>query len=217
MFVARAREASRSDDRRQINTHTHTHTHTQLRRPSRATGTLVSGGDDTADADRLVLPGVGAFPDGMKELNQRGLTPAIRDFYRRGKPLLGICLGMQLMCAWSEENNTDCLGIFEEKVKRFQNGEGDHYKIPQIGWNQIEVAQPDCPIFRGIDSGSYVYFVHSFYPKPADPSIVATRTEYGELFASSIWRDNVFATQFHPEKSQTVGLKLLRNFVELCS
>jgi glutamine amidotransferase len=88
-------------------------------------------------------------------------------------------------------------------------------KIPQIGWNQIEITQPACPLYRGIPSGSYVYFVHSFYPKPEDSSIVATRTEYGEPFASSIWRENVFATQFHPEKSQQIGLKLLRNFVEL--
>ena len=88
-------------------------------------------------------------------------------------------------------------------------------KIPQIGWNQIAVTRPGCPLFRGIESGSYVYFVHSFFPRPDDPSIVATRTLYGEEFASSVWRENVFATQFHPEKSQTVGLQLLRNFVAL--
>ena len=101
------------------------------------------------------------------------------------------------------------------KVVRFSDQTG--LKIPQVGWNQIEIAQPNCPLFRDIPNGSYVYFVHSFFPKPADSSIVATHTEYGETFASSIWRENVFATQFHPEKSQTVGLKLLRNFVELCS
>jgi glutamine amidotransferase len=98
-------------------------------------------------------------------------------------------------------------------VVRFANGEG--LKIPQIGWNQLDVVKPDCPLFRGVPAGSYVYFVHSFFPRPADDSIVATRTEYGEMFASSVWRDNVFATQFHPEKSQKVGLQLLRNFVEL--
>jgi glutamine amidotransferase len=88
-------------------------------------------------------------------------------------------------------------------------------KIPQIGWNQLEIARPDCPLFKGVANGSYVYFVHSFFPKPQDETIVATRTEYGETFASSVWRENVFATQFHPEKSQKIGLQLLKNFVGL--
>jgi glutamine amidotransferase len=96
---------------------------------------------------------------------------------------------------------------------RFANGQG--LKIPQIGWNQLDVVRPECPLYRGISSGCYVYFVHSFFPQPTDNSIVATRTEYGETFASSVWRDKVFATQFHPEKSQTIGLRLLKNFVEL--
>ena len=98
---------------------------------------------------------------------------------------------------------------------RFSEGNG--LKIPQIGWNQLEIVQPRCPLFRGIPAGSYVYFVHSFFPKPVDASIVATRTTYGETFASSVWRDNVFATQFHPEKSQKVGLQLLQNFVGFAS
>ena len=89
-------------------------------------------------------------------------------------------------------------------------------KIPQIGWNQLELAQPACPLFRGMADQSYVYFVHSFFPKPEDPAIIATRTEYGDTFGSSVWRDNVFATQFHPEKSQAVGLRILGNFVALC-
>src|SRR6267154_475825 len=90
-------------------------------------------------------------------------------------------------------------------------------KIPQIGWNQLEIAQPSCPLFRGIATGSYVYFVHSFFPRPRDESIIASRTEYGGKFASAVWKDNIFATQFHPEKSQQVGLQLLRNFVELAN
>jgi glutamine amidotransferase len=98
-------------------------------------------------------------------------------------------------------------------VVRFTERPG--LKIPQIGWNQIEIVKTDCPLYRGIASGSYVYFVHSFYPQPVDESIVATRTEYGDTFASSVWRDNVFATQFHPEKSQKIGLQLLKNFVDL--
>jgi len=105
------------------------------------------------------------------------------------------------------------LGIFASKVVHFANGHG--LKVPQIGWNQLNVVKPKCPLYRSIPSNSYVYFVHSFFPKPADESIIATRTEYGETFASSVWRDNVFATQFHPEKSQTIGLRLLKNFVEL--
>ena len=96
---------------------------------------------------------------------------------------------------------------------RFSGGNG--LKVPQIGWNQLDIVKPGCPLFRGIAGGSYVYFVHSFFPKPVDPSIVATRTTYGETFASSVWCDNVFATQFHPEKSQRIGLQLLKNFVEL--
>jgi glutamine amidotransferase len=105
------------------------------------------------------------------------------------------------------------MGIFKGSVIRFSEKRG--LKIPQIGWNQIEITKPDCPLFRGVANGSYVYFVHSFYPQPVDGSIVATRTDYGDTFASSVWRDNLFATQFHPEKSQKVGLQLLKNFVDL--
>ncbi|HVV02260.1 MAG TPA: imidazole glycerol phosphate synthase subunit HisH, partial [Verrucomicrobiae bacterium] len=128
---------------------------------------------------------------------------------------LGICVGYQALFERSEEFNSCAagLGIFGGKVVRF--AERDGLKIPQIGWNQLEIVHPDCPLFRGVTNGSYVYFVHSFFPRPADESIVATRTVYGESFASAVWKDNVFATQFHPEKSQKVGLQLLRNFVEL--
>ena len=143
------------------------------------------------------------------------MLEASRDFIQTGKPFLGICVGYQALFEKSEEFNSCAagLGVFKGSVVRFAGGNG--LKVPQIGWNQIEVTQPDCPLYRGIASGSYVYFVHSFFPKPVDQSIVATRTEYGETFSSSVWRDNVFATQFHPEKSQKVGLQLLRNFVEL--
>ena len=143
------------------------------------------------------------------------MLEASRDFIQTGKPFLGICVGYQALFEKSEEFNSCAagLGIFKGSVIRFAGRNG--LKVPQIGWNQIEVTQPDCPLYRGIASGSYVYFVHSFFPKPVDQSIVATRTEYGETFSSSVWRDNVFATQFHPEKSQKVGLQLLRNFVEL--
>ena len=170
---------------------------------------------EIGDARAMVLPGVGAFDDCIVALRKQELLEAAREFIESGKPFLGICVGYQALFERSEEFNSCAagLGIFKGSVIRFPDKHG--LKIPQIGWNRIEIAKPDCPLFRGIENGSYVYFVHSFYPQPEDKAIVATRTEYGETFASSIWRDNVFATQFHPEKSQRVGLQLLKNFVEL--
>ncbi len=169
------------------------------------------------DARAAVLPGVGAFDDCITAMQKQGLLEAAKEFIRSGRPFLGICVGYQALFERSEEFNSCApgLGIFQGRVVRFAEQPG--LKIPQIGWNQLELTQPACPLFRGIAEGSYVYFVHSYFPRPADPSIVATRTTYGETFASSVWRDNVFATQFHPEKSQTIGLKLLRNFVELAA
>lgn len=178
---------------------------------------LARGPAELAGARAAVLPGVGAFDDCIHALQKQELLAATREFIRSGRPFLGICVGYQALFEKSEEFNSCAagLGIFPGKVVRFSEKSG--LKIPQIGWNQIEVAQPDCPLFRNVPSGSYVYFVHSFFPKPEDPAIIATRTTYGETFASSVWRDNVFATQFHPEKSQKVGLKLLNNFVEFAS
>jgi glutamine amidotransferase len=171
--------------------------------------------DEMAGASAVVLPGVGAFDDCMQALGKQALLEASRDFICSGKPFLGICVGYQALFEKSEEFNSCAagLGIFEGRVVKFKENNG--LKIPQIGWNQLEIAQPKCPLLRDIPDGSYVYFVHSFFPRPEDDSIVATRTEYGGKFASAVWRDNVFATQFHPEKSQTIGLQLLRNFVEL--
>jgi glutamine amidotransferase len=176
---------------------------------------LVQRPGEIGDACGLVLPGVGAFDDCITALRQRELFEASRQFIQTGKPFLGICVGYQALFEKSEEFNSCAagLGVFQGSVVRFSESHG--LKIPEIGWNQLEIVRPDCPLYRGIASGSYVYFVHSFYPQPADPAIVATRTEYGDTFASSVWHDNVFATQFHPEKSQKVGLQLLRNFVEL--
>ena len=171
--------------------------------------------DEIGDARGLVLPGVGAFDDCINALRRQELLEASRAFIKSGRMFLGICVGYQALFEKSEEFNSCAagLGIFKGKVVRFAEKPG--LKIPQIGWNQIEIVKPDCPLFRGIENGSYVYFVHSFFPKPVDESIVAARTTYGERFASAVWRDNVFATQFHPEKSQKVGLQLLKNFVEL--
>jgi imidazole glycerol-phosphate synthase subunit HisH len=170
---------------------------------------------DLANASAAVLPGVGAFDDCIQAMNRQHLLSATCDFIKSGRPFLGICVGYQALFEKSEEFNSCAagLGVFRGKVVRFSDSNG--LKIPQIGWNEIEITARDCPLYRGIPDGSYVYFVHSFFPRPADSTIVATRTTYGQSFASSVWRDNVFATQFHPEKSQKVGLQLLRNFVAL--
>lgn len=169
------------------------------------------------DARAVVLPGVGAFDDCIHALRQQELLEAARKFIETGKPFLGICVGYQALFERSEEFNSCAagLGVFGGSVVRFAEQPG--LKIPQIGWNQITITRSDCPLYRGVADRSYVYFVHSFFPKPTDTAIVATRTDYGETFASSVWRDNVFATQFHPEKSQAVGLQLLKNFVTLSS
>ena len=172
---------------------------------------------EMADAKAVVLPGVGAFDDCINALRKQELLEASRDFIRSGRPFLGICVGYQALFEKSEEFNSCAagLGVFQGNVIRFSDKSG--LKIPQIGWNQLEKINPQCPLFRGVAEGSYVYFVHSFFPKPEDASIVASRTTYGETFASAVWRGNVFATQFHPEKSQRVGLQLLSNFVEFAA
>ena len=172
---------------------------------------------ELADARAAVLPGVGAFDDCIHALERQELFQATRQFILSGRPFLGICVGYQALFEKSEEFNSCAagLGLFKGNVVRFPNSPG--LKVPQIGWNEIELVQPACPLFKGIPNQSFFYFVHSFFPKPADPGIVCTRTTYGENFASSIWQDNVFATQFHPEKSQKFGLRLLENFVTLAA
>ena len=175
---------------------------------------LVPSPELVMQADAVVLPGVGAFDDCINAMRQQELFETAREFVSTGKPFLGICVGYQALFENSEEFNSSAagLGIFEGSVVRFSDAE---VKVPQIGWNEVHFTQPDCPILQGIESGRHFYFVHSYYPQPKDKSIVATRTEYGVNFTSAIWRDNVFATQFHPEKSQKVGLQLLTNFVNL--
>lgn len=171
-----------------------------------------------AGARGVVLPGVGAFDDCINAMQRQELLGATREWIKSGRPFLGICVGYQALFERSEEFNSCALGlgVFQGPVVRFQpTPEEPHLKIPQIGWNQVDLQRPDCPLFEGIASGSYFYFVHSFFPQPGDASIVASRTTYGRPFASAVWKDNVFATQFHPEKSQSNGLRLLRNFVEL--
>jgi len=176
---------------------------------------LATRPEEMRDARAVVLPGVGAFDDCVNAMKRQELFEATRQFIQSGRPFLGICVGYQALFERSEEFNSCAagLGIFAGKVVRFAEQPG--LKIPQMGWNRIEMLKLDCPLYRGVADGSYVYFVHSYFPKPSDASLIATRTSYGEDFASSIWKDNVFATQFHPEKSQTIGLKILENFVAL--
>jgi imidazole glycerol-phosphate synthase subunit HisH len=173
----------------------------------------------TRDCERIetaagvVLPGVGAFGACMDNLRAYGLIDTVRRVIERGTPFLGICLGMQLLFEESEEfGRVAGLGIFPGRVVRFQDR--PDLKVPHMGWNQIRKRQ-DVPHLRGVDEGAFVYFVHSYYVAPADASLIATSTEYGVEFTSAIARDNVFATQYHPEKSQAVGLKILENFGRL--
>lgn len=176
---------------------------------------VVTRPDEIGDARAVVLPGVGAFDDCIHALQRQELLEASRAFIRSGRPFLGICVGYQALFEKSEEFNSCAagMGVFAGKVVRFTEEPG--LKIPQIGWNQVEILRPECPLYKDIPDGSYFYFVHSFYPQVADPSIAATRTTHGVPFVSSVWKDNVFATQFHPEKSQALGLQLLKNFVTL--
>ena len=165
-----------------------------------------------ADADGVVLPGVGAFGKCMENLRAAGLEGAVREAAKSGKPFLGVCVGMQILFEESEEfGPIRGLGILPGRVKRFVPRDSAQ-KVPHMGWNTLEVKHR-VPALRGVADGSYVYFVHSYYVETDDPGIVASTTPYGVNFASSVARGNLFATQFHPEKSQDVGLKMLQNFV----
>jgi imidazole glycerol-phosphate synthase subunit HisH len=166
-----------------------------------------------ADADKLVLPGVGAFRDAIAALESRKLVEPIRAAIAAGKPFLGICLGLQLLFDRSfEDGEYQGLGVIPGDVVRFDVP--PEYKVPHMGWNQIRFRRRP-PIFEAIDDNSHFYFVHSYYVVPRDPSVVATETDYPLPFCSSIWQGNLFATQFHPEKSQESGLRVLKNFAEL--
>ena len=161
------------------------------------------------NAGHVVLPGVGAFPDCMRNLERLELIGPIRRALASGRPFLGICLGLQLLFAEGEEFGVHPgLGWFPGRVVRFPDGA---MKVPHMGWNTLELRRPAAPL-KDVPEQAMVYFVHSYYAVPEDPAIVATTTEYGVTFASSVAKDNVFACQFHPEKSQSVGLALLRNF-----
>jgi imidazole glycerol-phosphate synthase subunit HisH len=169
-----------------------------------------------ADAKGIVLPGVGAFKDCMANLDKLSLIDVILKEIKKGKPFLGICLGLQLLFTESEEFGA-CKGLdlFPGKVTRFNfeslSGPNGKLKIPHMGWNTARIDRRP-PIFDEVPDNSYFYFVHSFYVVPDDKSVIATTTEYGMDFCSMVWKDNVFATQFHPEKSQETGLKILKGF-----
>jgi glutamine amidotransferase len=171
---------------------------------------ITSDPNRVAEADRLVLPGVGAFRDAIALLRDSGLAAPIIEHVRAGKPFLGICLGLELLFTTSyEDGEHRGLDLFPGDVVRFADVPG--LKVPHMGWNQLRIRQP-APVLGDVPDGSAVYFVHSYYVVPKDSSLIATETDYPTPFASSIWHENVFATQFHPEKSQKVGLAMLRRF-----
>lgn len=164
------------------------------------------------NAEKVILPGVGAFADGMKGLESRGLVSVLQEVAAQGKPLLGICLGMQLLFEESEEQGRyQGLGLLAGKVVQFKH---PGVKVPQIGWNQVQVSK-SSNLMDGIQDGDYFYFNHGYYCIPADADDVLTMTEYGVSFASSVERELIIGVQFHPEKSQQRGLQVLKNFVEL--
>lgn len=164
-----------------------------------------------AQADKVVLPGVGAFGDCMKNLRSSGLIPVIESVIAGGKPFLGICLGLQLLFEGSEEDpGVDGLGIFAGQVRKIT---APDLKIPHMGWNSLAFQQAS-PLFKGVDAGSYVYFVHSYHAVP-EADIVTAVADYGQPVTAAVGRDNVQAVQFHPEKSSSVGLAILENFVKL--
>jgi glutamine amidotransferase len=181
---------------------------------------VTSRPDEVFAAERVVLPGQGALPDCMRELRDSGLLEAVLDAAAR-KPLMGVCIGMQMLLERSEEGSdaagTPGLGLIGGEVVRFQlegrlQPDGSRFKVPQMGWNQVVQAAPH-PIWQGVPDASYFYFVHSFCARPSDPRHSVGVTDYGGRFTSALARDNIFATQFHPEKSAAFGLALYRNFL----
>jgi glutamine amidotransferase len=162
---------------------------------------------------KIILPGVGAFDDAMLELEKQGLALVIKNEIKRKKPFLGICLGMQLLFERSEEAKVKKgLGILKGEVKKFPKGS---FKVPHMGWNQIKFNS-QCPIFKDMADNPYLYFCHSYYPVPKDKKVTAAECDYGFNFTAGVWQENVYGVQFHPEKSQSAGLKIIDNFAKLC-
>ena len=181
---------------------------------------VTANADEVRAAERVVLPGQGAMPDCMRELRESGLLEAVLEA-AASKPLLGVCIGMQMLFDRSEEGPTDGLGLVGGEVLRFRlegrlQPDGSRYKVPQMGWNRVLQSGHGArrhPLWAGVPDGAYFYFVHSFYARPSDPRHSVGETDYGERFTSAVARDNIFATQFHPEKSAEHGLGLYRNFL----
>ena len=171
---------------------------------------IVTSPAEVALADKLVLPGVGAIRPAMERLGELGLIDAIKASAASGKPFLGICLGFQLLFESSTEGGSvKGLGLLPGTVERFPNS----VKVPHMGWNSLDIVQEGCPMFRGIAGGAFVYFCHSYFVKPVDMKIRSAVTDYGLSYASAVCAGNIWGVQFHPEKSQAVGLKILENFV----
>jgi glutamine amidotransferase len=169
---------------------------------------------ELAQAGKLVLPGVGAFQDAIARLRETHLDEVITNHIRKGRPFLGICLGLQLLFTRSHEDGLHTgLDLQHGDVVRFPEVPG--LKVPQMGWNTLNLVRPDCPLFAGLPADPAVYFVHSYYPQPTDATCIAATADYPEPFPCVIWKDNVYATQFHPEKSQLIGMRMLKNFASL--
>ncbi len=182
---------------------------------------LITTPAELAKADKVVLPGVAAFGDAIAELRQLALVEPLRDAVAAGMPYLGFCLGLQMLFDVSFENGEHRgLGLIPGRVVRFDftsstvHDDAQRLSVPHMGWNQVRIRRRGA-MLQGLDDGDYVYFAHSYHVVPDDAAVVATTTEYGIEFVSAVWKDNIFATQFHPEKSQAVGLRLLENFVRL--
>lgn len=174
---------------------------------------ITSDARTIAAADKIVLPGVGAFGDCMENLTATGLIPTIKDFVKTGKPMLGICVGLQILFEGSEESiGVAGLGLLKGKVRRIQ---APGLKVPHMGWNSLTIKSPRQPLdlFQGLSEKPYVYFVHSYHSVPQDSSIVTATTEYGSELTAAVAKGNIQATQFHPEKSGDVGLAILKNFI----
>jgi glutamine amidotransferase len=180
------------------------------------TARIISSPDEVRQADRLVVPGVGAFCDAIAVLERTGLAQAIKDHVRTGRPMLGICLGLQLLVDVGYEDGTHAgLGLIAGECVRFTiDNPPKSLKVPHMGWNGLAWDRP-VPLFKGLQQGAHVYFVHSYHVVPRDPGVIGATADYGGPFVAAIWKENILATQFHPEKSQEAGAVILRNFAEL--
>lgn len=174
-------------------------------------GQLLTEPDQVEACQALVLPGQGMFGDCMQRLRAAGFEAPVHTWVEAGRPFLGICVGLQILFDGSDESpDVPGLGVLPGRIRRFDLDAS--FKVPQMGWNAVQQLRPECPLFEGVDDGAYFYFVHSYYADPSEASVTAGTTHYGGDYTSVVWKDNVVAAQFHPEKSQAAGLALFRNF-----